>query len=99
MRESPLDTPVNPSASRRMMAAAIVFAGCCLASSVIITLIGSIFMAFVLAPGVALAERMKLPKGRRIQIGPTYRFGAGNGTNPGPAAYRRGGGAAVLQDR
>ena len=62
MRESPLNTPVNTSASLRVIAVAIVFTGCYFASSVIITLICAIFIAFVLAPGVAVAERIKLPR-------------------------------------
>lgn len=50
------------TASIRIIAAATVIAACYVASSVIITLICSIFIAFVLDPVVQLTERIKCPR-------------------------------------
>jgi AI-2 transport protein TqsA len=50
------------SISLRVIAVAIVVAAINYASSVVITLICSIFIAFVLEPGVRFLERMKIPR-------------------------------------
>ena len=50
------------SASLRIIAAAILCTCIYLASSIVITLICSIFVAFVLDPGVRLLERFRLPR-------------------------------------
>jgi predicted PurR-regulated permease PerM len=50
------------STSLRIIAAAIVFACIYYASSVLITLVCALFIAFVLDPGVALMERLHLPR-------------------------------------
>src|SRR5215472_10229944 len=50
------------SASLRIIAAAIVVAAVYFASSVITTLVLSIFLAFVLDPGVRGLERMGMPR-------------------------------------
>ncbi len=54
--------PNTTTASIRIIAAATVIAACYVASSVIITLICSIFIAFVLDPVVQLTERIKCPR-------------------------------------
>lgn len=51
-----------PTISLRIIAAAIVFASLYYASSIAITLICSIFIAFVLDPGVKLMERLRVPR-------------------------------------
>jgi predicted PurR-regulated permease PerM len=48
--------------SLRIIAAAIVLASIYYASSIVITLICSIFIAFVLEPGVQLLERLRVPR-------------------------------------
>lgn len=48
--------------SVRIIAAAIIFASIYYASSIVITLICSILIAFVLDPGVKLMERLRLPR-------------------------------------
>lgn len=51
-----------PSASLRIIAAAIVFICAYYASTVLITLIVSILIAFVLDPAVSLLERIRVPR-------------------------------------
>ncbi len=48
--------------SIRIIAAAVVFAGIYFASSIVITLIVSLLIAFVLEPGVRLLERIWIPR-------------------------------------
>jgi predicted PurR-regulated permease PerM len=73
MPETKLDFPPAPaptsstmsfatSTSLRIIAAAIVCACIYYASSIVVTLICSIFIAFVLDPGVNLMERIRLPR-------------------------------------
>lgn len=62
MRESPVINPATATTSIRIIAAATVIAACYVASSVIITLICSIFIAFVLDPVVELTERIRCPR-------------------------------------
>ncbi|HXJ96153.1 MAG TPA: AI-2E family transporter [Terriglobia bacterium] len=63
MPELKLSGPsVAASASLRIIAAGIVIAALYFASSVITTLVLSIFIAFVLDPGVRILERMGLPR-------------------------------------
>ena len=62
MRESPVINPAAATTSIRIIAAATVIAACYVASSVIITLICSIFIAFVLDPVVQLTERIRCPR-------------------------------------
>ena len=50
------------STSLRIIAAAIVLVSIYYGSSIVITLICSIFIAFVLEPGVRLMERLRLPR-------------------------------------
>src|ERR1051325_10590822 len=50
------------NASLRIIATAIVFACIYYASSILITLICALIIAFVLDPGVALMERLRLPR-------------------------------------
>ena len=52
---------VFANASLRIIATAIVFACIYYASSILITLICALIIAFVLDPGVALMERMRVP--------------------------------------
>ncbi len=54
-------TPL-PATSLRIIAAAIVFACIYYASSIVITLVCAIFIAFVLEPGVRLMERFRFPR-------------------------------------
>ncbi len=51
-----------PTASLRIIAAAIVLASLYYASSIVITLVCAIFIAFVLEPGVNLLEVLRLPR-------------------------------------
>ncbi len=51
-----------PATSLRIIAAAIVFACLSYASSIIITFICAVFIAFVLEPGVRLLERIRVPR-------------------------------------
>ena len=53
---------VTSSASFRVVAAAVIVACAYLASSVLITLIVSILIAFVLDPAVAMLERIRIPR-------------------------------------
>ena len=53
---------VFANASLRIIATAIVFACIYYASSILITLICALIIAFVLDPGVALMERMRVPR-------------------------------------
>ncbi len=62
MRESPVPNPGVATTSLRIIAAATVFAACYVASSVVITLVCSIFIAFVLDPVVQLTERLRCPR-------------------------------------
>ena len=62
MRESPVINPAAATTSIRIIAAATVIAAFYVASSVIITLICSIFIAFVLDPVVQLTERIRCPR-------------------------------------
>ncbi len=62
MRDSPVINPAAATASIRIIAAATGIAACYVASSVIITLICSIFIAFVLDPVVQLTERIRCPR-------------------------------------
>jgi predicted PurR-regulated permease PerM len=64
--EAPPVAPPPPSAfaatSLRIIAAAIVCASIYLASSIVITLIVSIILAFVLDPGVRALDRLRVPR-------------------------------------
>ncbi len=51
-----------PVTSLRIIAAAIIFACLSYASSIIITFICAVFIAFVLEPGVRLLERVRVPR-------------------------------------
>ncbi|MGH9436906.1 MAG: AI-2E family transporter [Terriglobia bacterium] len=65
MPDLKLDRPISAitsSTSLRIIAAAIVFVCIYYASSVLITLIVSILIAFVLDPGVSLLERIRFPR-------------------------------------
>ncbi|MGH9328319.1 MAG: AI-2E family transporter [Terriglobia bacterium] len=65
MPETKFDQAVSTftsSTSLRVIAAAIVFICLYYASSVVITLICAILIAFVLDPGVVLLERLRLPR-------------------------------------
>ncbi len=65
MPETKLDIPPVhsiPATSLKIIATAIIFACIYYASSIVITLICAIFIAFVLEPGVGLLERMRLPR-------------------------------------
>ena len=65
MPEKKIELPSAPSAattSLRIIAVAIVFACLYFASSLLITLICGIFIAFILEPGVSAMERMRLPR-------------------------------------
>lgn len=65
MPETKVDHPVSTlvsSTSLRIIAAAIVFICLYYASSVVITLICAILIAFVLDPGVVLLERLHVPR-------------------------------------
>ena len=53
---------VFANASLRIIATAIVFVCIYYASSILITLICALIIAFVLDPGVALMERMRVPR-------------------------------------
>lgn len=59
---TPTSTPSIAATSLRIIAVAIVCASIYYASSIVITLICSIFIAFVLDPGVKLLERLRLPR-------------------------------------
>src|SRR5437867_7424556 len=65
MRDLKVESPtaVFPATtSVRIVAAAVIFAFMYYASSVLITLIFALFIAFVLDPGVSLMERMRVPR-------------------------------------
>ena len=64
MPDTQVESPraVLASTSLRIIAAAIVFACIYYASSILITLICALFIAFVLDPGVAVMERVRLPR-------------------------------------
>jgi predicted PurR-regulated permease PerM len=63
MPETKRETPVAAaSASLRIIAAGIVIAALFLASSILITLTCSVFIAFVLEPPVRLMERLGIPR-------------------------------------
>lgn len=65
MPQLKLDSPISSIASSpslRIIAAAVVFVGVYYASSVLITLVVSILIAFVLDPGVTLLERIRFPR-------------------------------------
>jgi predicted PurR-regulated permease PerM len=64
MPDTRIETPSAAFAttSLRIIATAIVFAGLYYASSILITLICALFIAFVLDPAVVLMERMRLPR-------------------------------------
>lgn len=59
--EHPLAASI-PATSLRIIAAAIVIASMAYASSIIITFICAIFIAFVLEPGVRFLERFRMPR-------------------------------------
>ncbi len=59
--ESPPATSI-PTTSLRIIAAAIVVACMAYASSIIITLVCAVFIAFVLDPGVSALERFRMPR-------------------------------------
>lgn len=61
-RSEPLLAPKIATASLRIIAVLAVFACIYYASSVVITLIFSILIAFVLEPGVRLMERLRIPR-------------------------------------
>ena len=65
MRDLKVESPavVFPATtSVRIVAAAVIFAFMFYASSVLITLVFALFIAFVLDPGVSLMERMRIPR-------------------------------------
>src|SRR5262247_339443 len=64
MPEIKTETPVAAFAGRslKIIAAAMISACIYYASSVLITLVCALFIAFVLDPGVAFMERMRLPR-------------------------------------
>jgi predicted PurR-regulated permease PerM len=64
MSDTRFETPSTAFAttSLRIIATAIVFVGLYYASSIVITLICALFIAFVLDPGVVLMERMRIPR-------------------------------------
>lgn len=65
MRDLKIESPAfatAATASIRIIAAAVVFAGLYYASSVVITLICSLLIAFVLDSGVVLFERLYIPR-------------------------------------
>jgi len=64
MPDTRIETPPAAFAttSLRVIATALVFAGLYYASSILITLICALFIAFVLDPAVVLMERMRLPR-------------------------------------
>jgi predicted PurR-regulated permease PerM len=65
MAQITVDTPrskVIASTSIRIIAAAMVVAAIYYASAVLITLISSLFLAFMLDPGVVLLERLRVPR-------------------------------------
>lgn len=65
MPEIKVDRPLSATASSgslRIIAAAIVFVCVYYASSILITLICAILIAFVLEPGVGLLERLRIPR-------------------------------------
>src|SRR5712692_7383178 len=65
MRDLKIDSPtvvLTATTSLRIIAAAVIFACLYYASSVLITLICALLIAFVLDPGVVLMERMRLPR-------------------------------------
>ena len=65
MRDLKVESPavVFPATtSLRIVAAAVIFAFIYYASSVLITLIFALFIAFVLDPAVSLMERMRMPR-------------------------------------
>ncbi len=51
-----------PAASIKIIAAAIVFTCFYYASSIVVTFVCAIFLAFVLEPGVRLLERLRIPR-------------------------------------
>ncbi len=62
MSETPLTGPAVAATSQRIIAAVLIFTGCYFASSLIITLICSMFIAFVLDRGVNFTERLRFPR-------------------------------------
>src|SRR5271169_6428095 len=65
MPETKIESPAAPSVattSLRMIAVAITFACLYFASSLVITLICGIFIAFILEPGVSAMERVRVPR-------------------------------------
>ena len=65
MRDLKIDSPtvvLTATTSLRIIAAAVIFACLYYASSVLITLICALLIAFVLDPGVVLMERLRLPR-------------------------------------
>ena len=65
MRDLKTESPtlvLTANTSLRIIAAAVVFACIYYASSVLITLICALLIAFVLDPGVALMERLRIPR-------------------------------------
>src|SRR5438067_5611524 len=64
MPDTRIETPPAAFAttSLRIIATALVFAGLYYASSILITLICALFIAFVLDPGVVLLERIRIPR-------------------------------------
>ncbi len=65
MPETKLETPPAtsvPALSIRIIAVAVLLACIYYASSIFITLVCSIFIAFVLEPGVKLMERLRVPR-------------------------------------
>src|SRR5438105_11254236 len=65
MRDIKVESPAvvfTAATSLRIIAAAVIFAFIYYASSVLITLIFALFIAFVLDPAVSLMERMRMPR-------------------------------------
>ncbi|HEV2495948.1 MAG TPA: AI-2E family transporter [Terriglobia bacterium] len=65
LRDLKVDSPtvvLTAATSLRIIAAAVVFACVYYASSVLITLICALLIAFVLDPGVVLMERLRIPR-------------------------------------
>jgi len=67
MRDLKVDSPsptvvLTATTSLRIIAAAVIFGCIYYASSVLITLICALLIAFVLDPGVALMERLRIPR-------------------------------------
>ncbi|PYV10145.1 MAG: hypothetical protein DMG23_08655, partial [Acidobacteria bacterium] len=65
MPEAKLDLPPAtsvPATSLRIIASAILLACMYYASSIVITLLCAVFIAFILDPGVKLMERARVPR-------------------------------------